>query len=298
MNITIAKHYGMCFGVRDALRLTHDLAGARPVTILGQLVHNPEVDRHLKAVGAQSGDLTDLGSSHTRDVVITAHGAAERQKRAWQSAGFRVADTTCPLVRKAHEALAALVEDGYFPVVIGRADHVEVRGLVGDFPGAVTILDQKDVARVPDKPRIGVISQTTQPIELALALVESIKKLRPASEVRFLDTICHPTRQRQTALEDLCRENELIVVIGGSNSNNTRQLMEKAMRLGRRAIHIEGAGELQTEWFRGIASVGVTAGTSTLDETVDAVVAALRRIAAELDPSSARSFFRGASRSA
>lgn len=292
MNITTAKHHGMCFGVRDALRATHEVAKSKPVTVLGQLVHNPEVDRHLRALGAMTGDLADKQSANTADVIITAHGASNEQKLQWQTAGFRVTDTTCPLVRKAHDALALLVAEGFLPVVIGQATHAEVRGLIGDFPGAVVALTEDEIAAIPLHPRIGVISQTTQPLEIVLHLVEHLKRSHPATEVRFLDTVCHPTKQRQDALTELCRDNELIVVIGGRNSNNTRQLVEKAQRLGRAAIQIENAADLKPGWFRGIRNVGVTAGTSTLDETVSAVVAALRCIAAGMRSSPAHEFLR------
>ncbi len=296
MNITTAKHHGMCFGVRDALRATHSLATIKPVTVLGQLVHNPEADRHLKALGAKHGTLDDVASAGTSDVVITAHGASDAARQRWSAAGFRITDTTCPLVRKAHDALAALVSEGYFPVVIGQAAHVEVRGLTGDFPAAVVVETEAEIAAMPYHPKVGVVSQTTQPLEIVLGLVGHLKRTHPQSEVRFIDTVCHPTKQRQDALTDLCRENELIVVIGGRNSNNTRQLVEKARRLGRHAIQIESADDLRAAWFRGVIKVGVTAGTSTLDETVDAVVSALRRIAGEMRRDPAHEFLRMAAR--
>jgi 4-hydroxy-3-methylbut-2-en-1-yl diphosphate reductase len=281
MNIHLARHYGMCFGVRDALRATHDAAKKTPVTILGQLVHNPVVDEHLRALGVRQGELSNPGSASTRDVIITAHGASEAQRASLVRAGLRVTDTTCPLVRKAHDALAVLVGAGYFPVVIGQASHVEVRGLTGDFPGAAVVLDDSDVARVPFHPRIGVISQTTQPVARALELVELLKRRHPLAAIRFVDTICHPTKQRQRSLEELCTRCDTVVVIGGRNSNNTRQLTRSAQRPGCRAFQVEGPDDLQPVWFRHSENVGVTAGTSTLDETVRAVLDRLQAIAAE-----------------
>lgn len=292
MNIILAQHHGMCFGVRDALRATHAAAQRAPLTILGQLVHNPLVDRHLAAVGAQRGDIDDLNTAQTHQVAITAHGASDKHRHAWQSAGHTVIDTTCPLVKKAHHALATLVSDGYMPVVIGQRQHVEVRGLIGDFPQAVVVLDESDLTQIPSHPRLGVISQTTQPIEIALQLVEAIKRQHRTSEVRFIDTICHPTKQRQAALDDLTRECDHIVVIGGRNSNNTRQLAQKAAAKGLRVIQIERAEELDPAWFIDARNVGVTAGTSTLDETVDAVMQRLRQIASELRTTPAHEFLR------
>ncbi len=296
MNIHLARHYGMCFGVRDALRATHDAARKAPVTILGQLVHNPVVDQHLRALGVRQGELSNPDAAATRDVVITAHGAADAQREALNRAGFRVTDTTCPLVRKAHDALGALVETGYFPVVIGQASHAEVRGLTGDFPQAVVILEDVDIAGVPFHPRIGVISQTTQPVVRALALVDLLKRRHPLAGIRFVDTICHPTKQRQQSIEDLCARCDTMVVIGGRNSNNTLQLARTASRLGSRAFQVEGPEDLQPVWFRHSENVGVTAGTSTLDETVRSVLDRLQAIAAEAMPRSLWSALFGESR--
>ncbi len=286
MNIHLAQHHGMCFGVRDALRTTHNAAKAAPVTILGQLVHNPIVTHHLRTLGVQHGSLDTPHRSNTRHVIITAHGAANFQRTALKEAGFLVTDTTCPLVRKAHDALASLVAGGYFPVVIGQAAHVEVRGLTGDFPQAVVILDEADIARVPFHSKIGVISQTTQPVMRALHLVDALKKFHPLAEVRFMDTICHPTKQRQRALEELSQQCATIIVIGGRNSNNTRQLVESATRLGCTAHQVEHPDELDAAWFANSQNVGVTAGTSTLDETVRAVLDRLQSLAAVPKPRS------------
>jgi 4-hydroxy-3-methylbut-2-enyl diphosphate reductase len=278
MNLHLARHYGMCFGVRDALRATHAAAVREPVTVLGQLVHNPVVDRHLTAVGVRPGRLD--APATTRRVVITAHGVADVERVRWQAAGHVLTDTTCPLVRKAHEALALLVAEGCHPVVIGQPGHAEVRGLIGDHPGASVIDSVADLAALPNgTARFGVVAQTTQPLERVLALLDALKRGRPAAEVRFMDTVCRPTKQRQAALEELAAHCEAVVVVGGRNSNNTRQLADKARALGLRVIAIETADELRPEAFAGLREVGVTAGTSTLDETVAAVLARLKTFA-------------------
>jgi 4-hydroxy-3-methylbut-2-enyl diphosphate reductase len=280
MKIRLAGHFGMCFGVRDALRAAHEAAAAGPVTVLGALVHNPVVVGHLRAVGVREGELGVVGSAATRDVVITAHGASERDLRAWREAGFRVTDTTCPLVRKAHSALGGLVSAGYFPVVIGRKGHVEVRGLIGDHPAAVVVESEADIEAIPFCPKIGVVSQTTQPLARARDFVKQIESRRPDADVRFIDTVCQPTKDRQRALEELCLETAVVVVVGGRHSNNTRELVTTARRLGAVAHHVESPDDLDPGWFSGVESVGVTAGTSTLDESVHAVVERLRAIAA------------------
>ena len=281
MTITLATHYGMCFGVRDALRKTHETAAEAPATVLGELVHNPVVQQHLSTLGVQRAHLEVVGSSATNRVIITAHGAADRDRQAWQQAGYRVTDTTCPLVKKAHTALAQLVIAGYRPVVIGQAGHVEVRGLCGDFPTACVVENEADVAALPSYHKIGIVSQTTQPLQKVLALVESIRLWHPGAEVVFKDTVCQPTKDRQAALEQICQDNQILVVVGGRNSNNTRQLSETARRAGLTVHQIETAEDLQPAWFDSADRVGVTAGTSTLDETVQAVLARLNKIGQE-----------------
>jgi 4-hydroxy-3-methylbut-2-enyl diphosphate reductase len=280
MKLHLAQHYGMCFGVRDALRATHAVAMRGPVTTLGQLVHNPVVDAHLKTLGVRSGNLEQLDSSSTSRVVITAHGASDRHRVAWRSSGHEITDTTCPLVRKAHTALSMLVEEGYHPVVIGQRQHVEVRGLIGDYPQATVLLSAGEIGLIPDHARLGIISQTTQPLDAVLQLIEAIKRHHVASEVRFVDTVCHPTKQRQSALEELCRSCEVVIIIGGRNSNNTRQLRDKARELGVRAHQVETAEELEPAWFADVRDVGITAGTSTMDETIRAVMDRLQSMAA------------------
>ncbi len=284
MKIEIARHYGMCFGVRDALRKTHDLAHRGPVTVLGELVHNPLVQDHLDTLGVRRGDLEAASKAETPAVVITAHGASDRRRREWEERGHEVFDTTCPLVKKAHRSLECLVLAGFFPVVIGREDHVEVRGLVGDFPQAAVVMDPGDFSRIPvDADRLGVISQTTQPIGRVEDLVARLGECFPAAEIRFVDTVCQPTKDRQGAMLELCARNDVIVVVGGGNSNNTAQLVETAERLGCRAHRVERADDLCAKWFRRDDRVGVTAGTSTLDETVHAVVEQLRILSRELE---------------
>jgi 4-hydroxy-3-methylbut-2-enyl diphosphate reductase len=211
--------------------------------------------------------------------MITAHGTSDAKRAAWREYGFHVVDGTCPLVRHAHEQLKRLVAAGYFPVVIGKVGHVEVRGLTEDFPEARVVDLPSDILKLPRRDRYGVICQTTQPIDRVRALVAEIKRLHPASEVHFVDTVCKPTKDRQSALRKLIDVAEVIVVVGGRESNNTRQLVETCRASDKRAFHIERPDELRSEWFDGISVVGLTAGTSTLRETVDAVFRCLEGIA-------------------
>jgi len=278
MKIVLADHFGMCFGVRDAIAQAEELAEQAPLTILGELVHNPIVRERLRAQGVAEGSLDQQGAI-SGPVMITAHGASDAKRAVWREQGFHVVDGTCPLVRHAHEQLKRLVAAGYFPVVIGKVGHVEVRGLTEDFPEVRVVDLPSDILKLPRRDRYGVISQTTQPLDRVRALVAEIERLHPTSEVRYVDTICKPTKDRQSALRKLIDVAEVIVVVGGRESNNTRQLVETCRAAGRRAFHIERPEELRSEWFDGISVVGLTTGTSTLRETVDAVFRCLKEIA-------------------
>jgi 4-hydroxy-3-methylbut-2-enyl diphosphate reductase len=270
MKILLAEHFGTCFGVRDAIAQAEQLAASAPLTILGELVHNPVVRERLRAHGVREGSLDDPGVD-SRRVMVTAHGASDQKREKWQAAGYDVVDGTCPLVRHAHEQLKRLVAAGYFPVVIGKAGHVEVRGLTEDFPGACVVELEADILKLPGRDRYGIISQTTQPLDRVWQIVDAIRRAYPHAEVRFVDTVCKPTKDRQVALQKLIAETDTIVVVGGRGSNNTRQLVEKCRASGRRAIHIERPEELDSKDFANVAIVGLTAGTSTLPETVEAV---------------------------
>ena len=283
MKIILAEHFGMCFGVRDAIAQAEELAKTESFTILGELVHNPIVREQLHAQGVIEGSLDQTGSTSQR-VMITAHGASDSKRAIWQKRGFDVVDGTCPLVRHAHEQLKRLVAAGYFPVVIGKPGHVEVRGLTEDFPEAHIVDLAGDITSLPRRERYGVISQTTQPIDHVQALVAEIRCRNPQSEVCFVDTVCKPTKDRQLALRKLIGAADAIVVVGGRDSNNTRQLVETCRAAGKRAFHIERAEELQSEWFDKIDIVGLTAGTSTMGGTVQSVLKRLQEISsAELE---------------
>lgn len=278
MIIKLAEHYGLCFGVRDAIAEAERLARSGPLTILGELVHNPIVRERLAKAGVGEGSLE--GDAPTPQVMITAHGTSDQQRAKWRATGHGVADGTCPLVRHAHQQLRVLVQLGYFPVVIGKPGHAEVPGLTGDFPGAIVIQGEGDFHRLPADCRLGIISQTTQPIDRVRALVEKIRGALPDSEVRFVDTVCQPTKNRQAALQKLLAECDTLVVVGGRNSNNTLQLVAAAETAGVTAHHVERACELQPEWFSTAQVVGITAGTSTLKETVAEVRGRLLEFAA------------------
>jgi 4-hydroxy-3-methylbut-2-enyl diphosphate reductase len=274
----MAEHYGMCFGVRDAIDLALGLARQGPVTVLGDLVHNPDILAELDQAGASRAKRPNEVRTHT--VLLTAHGTSQRVRLQIEGNGHQVHDAACPLVKRVHLALAKLIAEGRHPVIIGQADHVEVRGLTGDLKEFSVVLSERDLDHLVGRKRLGVVAQTTQPLETVLELVQGIRRRYPDAEVRFIDTVCQPTKDRQEALRRLAAECEAIIVVGGPQSNNSRKLVELAHRLGRRAWRVAGTSELRREWFQGVHVVGLTAGTSTPEGVIAAVRQALEEMSA------------------
>lgn len=275
MQVRMADHLGMCFGVKDAIDLALDLTRAGPLTILGDLVHNPDVVARMDAAGAVRVKRPE--EIETPRVLLTAHGVADRVRLQLRDQGLQVHDATCPLVKRAHLAAARLVSEGRHPVIIGQPQHVEVRGLVGDLAEYTIVEKEADLAQLDarlqadPRARLGIVAQTTQQLERVEQLVAALKERFPLANVRFIDTVCQPTKDRQQALHDLAAQAEVVVVVGGPDSNNSRKLTELARQLGRPAYQVARASELRPEWFAGCRVVGLTAGTSTPDPIIEEV---------------------------
>jgi 4-hydroxy-3-methylbut-2-en-1-yl diphosphate reductase len=269
MKIIRAEHLGMCFGVRDAIALAVEAANREPLTILGDLVHNETVLAELRAKGI--GIERNAADVATQTVMVTAHGASERKMNETRRRGLNVLEATCPLVHVAHRSLKKLVDEGFHPVVIGKRDHVEVRGMTEDLGEFDVVLCEEDVAKLQERTRFGIISQTTQPIEKVRRLVSLVRQKFPQTEVRFIDTVCQPTKQRQSAAVELAQKCDVVVVIGGAHSNNTQELVKTCSRFCTRVHHVQTTNDLRSEWFFNDDTIGITAGTSTPDELICAV---------------------------
>ncbi len=286
MRILRAEQLGMCFGVKDAIALASETAQREPLTILGELVHNDAVLDELRIRGIQLRN--EPGEVGTNTVMITAHGASERKLGAARGRGLRVLEATCPLVHAAHRAVAKLVREGFHPVIIGRREHVEMRGMTEDLDEFDVVLTEDDTRRLQERARFGVVAQTTQPIERVRHLVQLIRQRFPQSEVRFIDTVCLPTKQRQNAAIELAQRCNVVVVIGGAHSNNTKELVTTCLRHCLRVHHVQAADDLRPEWFVGAEIVGLTAGTSTPDSVILRVEELLRQFAAMAPASNPR----------
>lgn len=267
MKLVKATHLGMCFGVRDAIELA--LKQTEPVTILGELVHNQAVLHQLRAQGVRMEH--DLAAVQTAQVMITAHGTSQRALEAIRRRGLKAIEATCPLVHFAHRAVARLVAEGFHPVIIGQRNHVEVRGLTDDLDAFDVVQTEADVLQLAEHPRLGIAAQTTQPIQKVWSLAALIEKRFPNSTVEFIDTVCQPTKQRQSAALELARISDVVIVVGGANSNNTRELVATCRRHCGRVHQVQDAGGLRSIWFTGTETIGITAGTSTPDAIIQQV---------------------------
>ncbi len=278
VRILEAEAMGLCFGVRDALAVALERDDASEITIHGELVHNEQVLEQLRARGyrmAAEGGREKMPD--TQKIMITAHGVSDRERRRLQAAGKQLVDTTCPLVGRVHALAQRLEAAGYFVVVIGRPGHVEVCGIVGDL-SRFAVVDDADEVEDYAASRLGVVCQTTYRVDRAAEILGVIRQRNPNSKLRFVDTVCQPTQQRVRAVRELAARVDAVVVVGGANSNNTRQLARIASDTGVPTYHVNRPDDLDLAWFAKCNVVGLTAGTSSLDATIAAVRERLLRL--------------------
>ena len=286
MKVSLASAMGTCFGVQDAINLAMSPEFNNELTIVGQLVHNPQVSDSLKQNGVSLvPGIEDIDKIKTKKVMITAHGAAEKTKQRLHDAGFIVYDASCPLVMRVHQTIKSLVTKGYFPVVIGQKDHVEVKGIVGDLDDHLVINSEEDFPKIEKSGnrKLGIVTQTTQQRDKVEALVEKIRALDYVDEVSFVNTICQPTHDRQVAVHELADQVDLMIVIGGYNSSNTKKLVHVCGEKGIEAHHIESFDQLHKNWFVNKQHVGITAGTSTPENVINEVHTKILEIAKEAE---------------
>jgi 4-hydroxy-3-methylbut-2-en-1-yl diphosphate reductase len=275
MKVIPAEAFGMCFGVRDALRRAADVQRPDQTTIDGQLVHNEVVLHQLDVRGfRQTAEHERSEMPESPAVLITAHGVSDRRRAQLLGAGKQLIDTTCPLVHRVHEAAQQLARERFHVLVLGKPGHVEVQGVIEDLQSCDVVGSAEQVRTFPHA-RLGVVCQTTMPPHVAQELRRLIWRNNRHAEIRFVDTICDPTRRRQQAMLTLLAQVEAVVVVGGRNSNNTLELVALCRRHDMPVLHVQSSAELDAAWLARYSTVGLTAGTSTLDSTVAEVHDAL-----------------------
>lgn len=273
VHIQIASEAGACYGVERALRMVEDAAKTSPVPVhtLGPLIHNPRVVADLALKGVTVVDSPEESAGDT--LLLRTHGVTPNEERRARKLCHDVLDATCPFVKKVHLAASRLYREGYQVVVVGEAGHPEVEATLPHAPGAVVVGDASEAADLPACKKIGVVVQTTQSRSNLERVVSAL--LGRAEEVRVVNTICDATSGHQGACAELAARADVMIVIGGRISANTKRLTEIAAELCPRTYHIEGADELDPSWLDGAGLIGITAGASTPASQIDAVRSAI-----------------------
>jgi (E)-4-hydroxy-3-methyl-but-2-enyl pyrophosphate reductase len=284
MEIIRAHAMGFCFGVRDAIEIVRDLGSSgQTVYTLGAIVHNPQIAEELEKIHVHVVDGLDEVPVDGL-VAVTAHGAPPNLREEAEERGLRVIDTTCPLVTRIQKTARDLVDQRYDVLIYGDASHKEVKGIVGWTGGkAKVITSMADIENwEPVRPRVALVSQSTSNVEKFIALSQELvgRMVAQGVEIRVVNTICKPTKDRQRAVRELAREVDLVIAIGGWASANTRKLVVAAKEEGTPAYQVERIDELEPAWFEGKERIGITAGASTPDSVIDAAEARIRAFGA------------------
>jgi len=280
LKIEKAAGIGFCFGVKRAIDILERVARERGgVETLGAVVHNQPVLERLAEIGVRV--VKSVDDIRGDAVVISSHGVSPQLEKEIRARHINIINTTCPFVHRAQVAARRLAESGFFVVIYGDAGHSEVKGILGWAKGrGVATLDEKSITSFDHLPRrLGILSQTTQ---IPSHFTEFVKKLIDStfvrdSELRIIDTICHDIRERQVATLELANKVDLMLVIGGHNSANTNYLAELCSMVTKTYL-VETADEIQPSWFQGQDHVGITAGASTDERTINEVLAKLEEI--------------------
>lgn len=272
MRVIVAKGSGFCFGVKRALKIVEKALAKRkgPFYSLGPLIHNPQVVERLSRKGLKV--INNLTGIKEGAFVIRSHGLPITTIELAKERGLKIIDTTCPYVKRAQERAKELEARGYQLVIVGDRGHPEVKSMASE--KSIVLQRPSQVEKVRSYPRMGVVAQTTQSLE---NFKEIVKRLRSkAKEFKVYATICNAVSKQQRFTRELAREADLVLVVGGRNSANTKRLFQISKRLTK-THHIEKASEIDKRWLRDKEIVGISAGASTPKWLIDEVV---RKVAA------------------
>jgi (E)-4-hydroxy-3-methyl-but-2-enyl pyrophosphate reductase len=280
MQVKLASERGFCFGVEDAIEMAEQAVeehGPGKVVALGPVIHNRQVVDKLEDAGLnQSGDLETIDPS--KSVLIRSHGATPETYKRAEERGLNLIDASCVLVKRAQNVVKQLHEDGYHVVMIGDPNHAEVKGVIAYAPN-VTVIDRGtnlDEA-LPFKERLGIVAQTTHSPEHVAEMVAEILK-RPYREVKIVNTLCLEVTRRQEAAVALCKEVDVMFVLGGLHSANTREMTRLCREAGVDTHHLETWEQFEPSMVAGKKIAGVTAGASTPEYLIQEFVKHLEAI--------------------
>lgn len=283
MQIHLAQSAGFCFGVRRALKIARGLAASRQaVCMLGDLVHNETVIRELETAGIHK--IKRLGLGRHRTLLIRAHGASRRTLALARRHGYTLVDATCPMVREIHRIVRSMDRRGRRIIVIGDRRHDEVLGIIGQIKRRAIIIDDPNHISWATLLRVlkaAVVVQSTQNLDRVLPMVAQLRAC--ISDLLFFNTICNPTRMKQAEIKQLPLQNDAMLIIGSRTSANTKRLYEISKALNPRTHWIQSPREIEPRWFRGVNSLGITAGASTPETTTQAVLTRIRALTGQIN---------------
>ena len=286
MEIHVARPAGTCYGVERALKLAREAARAAkgaPVASLGELIHNPQAVDTLRLIGVDVVDSIEeialAGDTAESTLIIRSHGVAPSVIRDAQERGVRVVDATCPHVKRVQEAAKKLADENFVVLIVGEPDHPEVFGIQG-YAGekSYVVTGASDLPPIEDlrEECVGVVIQTTQTADALNEVVEELAG--KVADLHVVNTICSATTKRQQASDALADKVDVMIVVGGHNSGNTRRLYEISKEVCPRSYHIETSAELEESWFKAAEKIGITAGASTPEDQLQSVVARISEI--------------------
>ena len=274
--ILIARSAGFCFGVKRAISIADDTAakgGEEPIHSLGPIIHNPQAVEQLKKKGIRVvGRVDEITCGKA---IIRSHGVTRSDRAALEKNKITIVDATCPFVAKAQDHARTLSREGYAVVVVGDPNHPEVQGIISYIEEGVSVFTSIEEMRKADKgQKAGVVAQTTQSFDNLMVFVDEAMKRFP--EVRVFNTICNATTLRQEESTGLAGRADVMFVLGGYNSANTRRLAEICSAINPRTHHIETEEEVLRPMIEGASVAGVTAGASTPQWIIDGLVERLK----------------------
>ena len=274
MKILVAKSAGYCFGVRDAVKVAYETSkNEGDVFMLGTIVHNERVVENLEKSGAKVVENLDQVPKD-KPLLFRAHGTSPEIIDEAKSKNMNIVDATCPLVIEIHEEIKKLEKEGRRTIIIGDHGHDEVVGIAAQVKKPIIISSKKEALELGKMKRAGVVTQSTQMIENVQEIINVLMK--KVYDLRFVNTICYPTRRNHEQIKDLAKKCDIMVVIGSFTSANSKRLTQIAKEINHKSYQVTNADELKEEWFRDIETIGVSAGASTPDETIQEVVNQLK----------------------
>ncbi len=269
MKIIVAKDAGYCFGVRDAVDLAYESAAKNgDVYMLGHIVHNENVVRDMNRAGAKVVEkLADVPDN--KPILFRAHGTARTVWNDAKQQNMKIIDATCPLVKEIHNEVHKLEQEGRKIIIIGDHGHDEVIGIASQADEPIIVSSPVEAHKLRKMKKTGVVSQSTQTIENVQAIINIL--MTKVFDLRFVNTICFPTKRNQQQLKDLSEKCDVMVVIGSFTSANSKRLTELAQQRNERSYQVTSADDINPGWFREEDVVGISAGASTPDNIIESV---------------------------